>query len=186
MSTGNSIAAALVVASLGAGHGARRDHRRIRDVPERAGIIDRRSHDRGRGRLGHASSVGDTRRSSSSSSTTATDPSAATRNARKLIRGEKVDLLIGTATAPSSIAPWSPSPTAQGADERDLADHRAGDRRQATAGAIAMPQPPSLMGQVVVDRMKRDGIKRTSPMSASRTPGATWSTTAQKPAGPDG
>ena len=29
------------------------------------------------------------------------DPSAATRNARKLIEEEKVDLLIGTATAPS-------------------------------------------------------------------------------------
>ena len=32
------------------------------------------------------------------------DPSAATRNARKLIEEEKVDLLIGTATAPSTIA----------------------------------------------------------------------------------
>ena len=32
------------------------------------------------------------------------DPSAATRNARKLIEENKVDLLIGTATAPSTIA----------------------------------------------------------------------------------
>ena len=32
------------------------------------------------------------------------DPSAATRNARKLVEENKVDLLIGTATAPSSIA----------------------------------------------------------------------------------
>ena len=32
------------------------------------------------------------------------DPSAATRNARKLIEEEKVDLLIGTATTPSTIA----------------------------------------------------------------------------------
>ena len=32
------------------------------------------------------------------------DPSAATRNARKLVEEEKVDLLIGTATAPSTIA----------------------------------------------------------------------------------
>jgi len=32
------------------------------------------------------------------------DPSTATRNARKLIEENKVDLLIGTATAPSSIA----------------------------------------------------------------------------------
>src|SRR5438128_12324765 len=34
----------------------------------------------------------------------ASDPSAATRNARKLVEEEKVDLLIGTATAPSTIA----------------------------------------------------------------------------------
>ena len=32
------------------------------------------------------------------------DPSASTRNARKLVEEEKVDLLIGTATAPSTIA----------------------------------------------------------------------------------
>ena len=32
------------------------------------------------------------------------DPSAATRNARKLVEEQKVDLLIGTATAPSTIA----------------------------------------------------------------------------------
>ena len=34
----------------------------------------------------------------------ASDPSAATRNARKLAEEEKVDVLIGTATAPSTIA----------------------------------------------------------------------------------
>src|SRR5256885_2030530 len=32
------------------------------------------------------------------------DPSAATRNARKLVEENKVDLLIGTASSPSSIA----------------------------------------------------------------------------------
>lgn len=37
------------------------------------------------------------------------DPSAATRNARKLVEEEKVDLLIGTATAPRP-SPWRPSP----------------------------------------------------------------------------
>src|SRR5438093_10536855 len=86
------------------------------------------------------------------------DPSAATRNARKLVEENKVDLLIGTATAPSSIAmvavanelkvPMiSISPITVPATE-------AGDR-----WAIAMPQPPSMMVKVVVDRMKRDGMK---------------------------
>lgn len=87
------------------------------------------------------------------------DPSTATRNARKLVEENKVDLLIGTATAPSSIAmiavanelkvPMiSVSPITVPATE-------SGDR-----WGIAMPQPPSLMVKVAVDRMKRDGIKK--------------------------
>ncbi len=89
------------------------------------------------------------------------DPSAATRNARKLVEEEKVDLLIGTATAPSSIAMVAVanelkvpmiaiSPiTVPAAD--------GGDR-----WGIAVPQPPSLMVSVVVDRMKRDGSKKVA------------------------
>jgi branched-chain amino acid transport system substrate-binding protein len=87
------------------------------------------------------------------------DPSAATRNARKLVEESKVDLLIGTATAPSSIAmvavanelkvPMiSISPITVPAVE-------GGDR-----WGIAIPQPPTLMVKVSVDRMKRDGIKK--------------------------
>jgi branched-chain amino acid transport system substrate-binding protein len=86
------------------------------------------------------------------------DPSAATRNARKLVEEEKVDVLIGTATAPSTIAmvaianelkvpmiaisPITVPPTA------------TGDR-----WGIAVPQPPVLMVKVVADRMTRDGVK---------------------------
>jgi branched-chain amino acid transport system substrate-binding protein len=86
------------------------------------------------------------------------DPSAATRNARKLVEEEKVDVLIGTATAPSTIAmvavanelkvpmiaisPITVPPTA------------TGDR-----WGIAIPQPPTLMVKVVADRMTRDGVK---------------------------
>ena len=89
------------------------------------------------------------------------DPSAATRNARKLVEESKVDLLIGTATAPSSIAmvavanelkvPMiSISPiTVPAAD--------GGER-----WGIAVPQPPSLMVKVVIDRMQRDGIKKVA------------------------
>jgi branched-chain amino acid transport system substrate-binding protein len=87
------------------------------------------------------------------------DPSAATRNARKLVEEEKVDLLIGTATAPSSIAmvaianelkvpmiSISPITVPPGA---------TGDR-----WGIAVPQPPTLMVKVVADRMARDGSKK--------------------------
>ncbi len=88
----------------------------------------------------------------------ASDPSAAIRNARKLIEEEKVDVLIGTATAPASIAiaavatelkvpliAVSPiTPTANPADQ----------------WAITVPQPAPLLVKVVVDRMKRDGVRK--------------------------
>jgi len=113
------------------------------------------------------------------------DPSAATRNARKLVEENKVDLLIGTATAPSSIAmvavanelkvPMiSISPITVPATD-------TGDR-----WAIAMPQPPSLMVKVVVDRMKRDGIKNFAYIGFSDAWGDLVYNGAQKPAEADG
>ena len=88
----------------------------------------------------------------------ASDPSTATRNARKLIEDEKVDVLIGTATTPSTIAmtavaaelkvpmiavsPLSLQPVPP-------ADH----------WAVTVPQPASLLVKFVADRMKRDGVK---------------------------
>ena len=113
------------------------------------------------------------------------DPSTATRNARKLVEENKVDLLIGTATAPSSIAmvavanelkvPMiSITPITVPATE-------AGDR-----WAIAMPQPPSLMVKVVVDRMKRDGIKNFAYIGFSDAWGDLVYNGAQKPAEADG
>ena len=88
------------------------------------------------------------------------DPSAATRNARKLIEEDKVDLLIGTSSVPSTMAMVAVatelkvpmiaiSPVNMPASE--------GDR-----WAIAVPQPPSLMVSVVIDRMKRDGVRNVA------------------------
>ena len=88
----------------------------------------------------------------------ASDPSTATRDARKLVEDEKVDALIGTATAPSTIAmataaaelkvpmiavsPLPPQP-ASAADQ----------------WSVSIPQPASLLVKVVADRMQRDGMK---------------------------
>lgn len=88
----------------------------------------------------------------------ASDPSAATRNARKLAEDEKVDILIGTATAPSTIAiaavanelkvPFiAVSPIQPTADP-------------ATQWAVTIPQPAPLLVKIVADRMKRDGVKK--------------------------
>lgn len=86
------------------------------------------------------------------------DPSAATRNARKLIEEEKVDLLIGTATGPSTLAMTAvatelhvpmiaiaPIPLA------------AGDG--AERWVVCDTQPPPLMVKAITDRIKRDGTK---------------------------
>ena len=113
------------------------------------------------------------------------DPSTATRNARKLVEENKVDLLIGTATAPSSIAmvavanelkvPMiSISPITVPAVE-------GGER-----WGIAVPQPPSLMVKVVVDRMKRDGVKSVAYIGFSDAWGDLVYNGAQKPAEDDG
>ncbi|MFO1157880.1 MAG: ABC transporter substrate-binding protein [Reyranellaceae bacterium] len=181
----NSIAAALVVASLGAGTA----HAEIT-----VGFVTSQSgpgssigvlYDRGmKAALEYASSVGD-EKVKFIQLDDGSDPSAATRNARKLIEENKVDLLIGTATAPSSIAmvavanelkvPMiSISPITVPATD-------SGDR-----WAIAMPQPPSLMVKVVVDRMKRDGIKNFAYIGFSDAWGDLVYNGAQKPAEADG
>src|ERR1044072_2480935 len=84
------------------------------------------------------------------------DPSTATRNARKLLQESKDDLLIGSSTARATSAL---APIANGLkvpmiaiSPISVAANEAGDR-----WAIVMPQPPTLMVKVVVDRMKRDG-----------------------------
>lgn len=85
------------------------------------------------------------------------DPSAATRAARKLIEEEKVDLLIGTATAPSTIAMMAVAtelkvPMIAVSPIIGLPD-------PANQWGICIPQPASLLVKVVADRMKRDAMK---------------------------
>jgi branched-chain amino acid transport system substrate-binding protein len=87
------------------------------------------------------------------------DPSASTRNARKLVEEEKVDMLIGTSGLPGSVAmaavaaeqkvPFvsiSPLPPTVG-------------RGDGGFWAISIPQPPSLMVAAVVQQMQKAGIK---------------------------
>jgi branched-chain amino acid transport system substrate-binding protein len=88
----------------------------------------------------------------------ASDPSAATRDARKLIEEEQVDVLIGTATAPSTIA------MAGIANELKVPMIAVSPLSlQFGAGAeqwvVSVPQPAPLLVKVVAERMKRDGVK---------------------------
>lgn len=87
------------------------------------------------------------------------DPSASTRNARKLVEEEKVDLLIGTSGVPGSVAmaavaaeqkvpliSISPLPPTVGKGDGGY-------------WAISIPQPPPLMVAAVVGQMQKAGIK---------------------------
>lgn len=89
------------------------------------------------------------------------DPSTATRDARKLVEEDKVDVLIGTATTPSSIA------MAAVANELkvpliSVSPIKVPTSKGGDTWGVAVPQPPSLMVSVVVDRMKRDGVKKVA------------------------
>src|SRR6266850_844696 len=85
------------------------------------------------------------------------DPSAATRNARKLVEEEKVDLLIGTATAPSTIAMMAVA--AELKVPMIAIAPVTGQPNAADQWGISIPQPAALLVRVVADRMKRDGMK---------------------------
>jgi branched-chain amino acid transport system substrate-binding protein len=182
----NSIAAALVVASLGLGTAAQAQIT-VGFVTSQSGPASSIGllYDRGmKAALEYATSVGD-EKVKVIQLDDGSDPSTATRNARKLIEENKVDLLIGTATAASSnamvavanelkvpllsISPITVSPSDNG--ER---------------WAICIPQPPGLMVKVVVDRMQRDGIKKVAFIGFSDAWGDLVYNGAQKPAEADG
>src|SRR5262249_1385225 len=67
-----------------------------------------------------------------------------------------------------------------------LAPARGASAGGGARGTIVMPQPPSLMVKVVVDRMKRDGIKQFAYIGFSDAWGDLVYNGAQKPAEADG
>jgi branched-chain amino acid transport system substrate-binding protein len=86
------------------------------------------------------------------------DPSATARNARKLIEEDNVDVLIGTATAPSTLAVAAVAAGSKvpliGVSPVTLQFSGTGEQ-----WVVAIPQPPSLFVKVIVERMKREGMK---------------------------
>jgi branched-chain amino acid transport system substrate-binding protein len=88
------------------------------------------------------------------------DPSVATRNARKLVEEEKVDVLIGTSGVPGTIAM-----AVVGAETKTpMISLTPASQPQSPNGQwlISIPQPPPLMVAAVVDRMKKDGVKKAA------------------------
>ncbi len=84
------------------------------------------------------------------------DPTAAGRNARKLVEEEKVDVLMGTSGAPSAVA------IAQvGRDSKTpmIALTPISWDPIENPWAVTVAQPTQLMVDAVVERMKRNGVK---------------------------
>ena len=86
------------------------------------------------------------------------DPASATQDARKLIQQNHVDVLIGTATAPSTNAMMA---VANELHVPFIAVSPVNIKppKDGHLWGVAVPQTPSLMVKVIADRMKREGIK---------------------------
>jgi branched-chain amino acid transport system substrate-binding protein len=88
----------------------------------------------------------------------ASDPSAATRNARKLVEEDKVDVLIGTSGVPGTVA----MAVVAGETKTPMISLTPINPQAAGQWLVAIPQPPVLMVAAVVERMKKDGVKRAA------------------------
>jgi branched-chain amino acid transport system substrate-binding protein len=86
----------------------------------------------------------------------ATDPSTATRNARKLIEQDKVDVLMGSGSTPNSIAITA---VCHELKVPCIALSPVNMPGEPGSWMISIPQPPDLMVSVVVDYMKQVGVK---------------------------
>jgi branched-chain amino acid transport system substrate-binding protein len=113
----------------------------------------------------------------------ATDPSTATRNARKLIEQDKVDVLIGSGSTPSSIAMTA---VCHELKVPCITVSPVNMPGEPGSWMISIPQPPTLMVSVVVDYMKDAGVKTVGYIGYSDGWGDLVYGGLEKSAGPDG
>ncbi len=85
-----------------------------------------------------------------------TDPSVATRNARKLIEQDKVDVLLGAGSTPASIAITT---VCHELKVPCITLSPVNMPGEPGSWMVSIPQPPNLMVSVVVDYMKAAGVK---------------------------
>jgi len=113
----------------------------------------------------------------------ATDPSTATRNARKLIEQDKVDVLIGSGSTPSSIAITA---VCHELKVPCITISPVNMPGEPGSWMISIPQPPTLMVSVVVDFMKSAGVKTVGYIGYSDGWGDLVWSGLEKSAEPDG
>jgi len=113
----------------------------------------------------------------------ASDPSTAARNARKLIDEDKVDVIIGTAGSPGSLAI-----AAVARETKTPLISIANANLPGADGAwmVTLPQPAPLMVSAVVERMQKAGVKTVGYIGFSDAWGDLVYDALQKSAGPAG
>ncbi|QIM47906.1 ABC transporter substrate-binding protein [Pusillimonas sp. DMV24BSW_D] len=84
----------------------------------------------------------------------ATDPSQATRNARRLVEVENVDAIIGSSTTPNNLAVAEVSNEAK-VPHLGLAPYTAKDQ----TWTFSLPQTYALMYDAVFKKLQQDGVK---------------------------
>ncbi len=101
----------------------------------------------------------------------ATDPTAASKNARKLVSEDKVDVIIGSSTTPTStavleVAAESKTPQIALAPFAPAADK--------AAWVFQMPQDFGIMAGAIVDHMVANGVKTVGFIGYSDGYGSLW------------
>jgi branched-chain amino acid transport system substrate-binding protein len=87
----------------------------------------------------------------------ASDPAAATRDARKLVQEDKVDVLMGTSGVPGTVA----MAVVAAETKTPMISLTPSSQPQSANGQwmISTPQPPPLMVAAVVEQMKKANVK---------------------------
>jgi len=99
------------------------------------------------------------------------DPTNATTNARRFVTESKADIIMGSATTPSSIAISNVANEA-GIPHLGLAPFPVTPER--AKWSVDLPQPVSIMGKVLYEHMKAHNIKTVGYIGYSDSYGDLW------------
>ena len=99
------------------------------------------------------------------------DPTNATTNARRFVTESKADIIMGSATTPSTIAVSNVANEA-GIPHLGLAPFPVTPER--AKWSVVLPQPVSIMGKVLYEHMKAHNVKTVGYIGYSDSYGDLW------------
>ncbi len=108
----------------------------------------------------------------------ATDPTAATKNARKFVTEDKVDVLIGSSVTPTSLAVAEVAVETK-TPQIAVAPINLPDDKN--AWVFRTPQPNGVMASALIGHMKANNVKTLGFIGFSDAYGEDWLTALKKP-----